>query len=332
MPWTYHRVLTARENPLGSPEEWLDPRHALNDTPLRDWMRGIGLSDAAIDVGYGLNVSFGGDAADVSALLMFFRAAFSTAQRKLAPRPQVGFTAQGGVQRIPEAMAAALGPALSLGKTVVAMHSANERATVRCADGSVYTARRIVCTLPFAVLRQVAIDPPLSGLQAQAVQTLPYQAMTQVYLGHKTEFWKADGYAASLFTDGVAGMVAAARNGEDPDEVTSFTAWAMGPNAHRLDALPPAEAGKLVIAEIEALRPAARGQLEFLGLKSWGTDPFALGGWAYFRPGQINAFAAVMGEAHGRIHFCGEHLGRTSRGMEAAFESAERAVEEIVDA
>jgi monoamine oxidase len=124
--------------------------------------------------------------------------------------------------------------------------------------------------------------------------------------------------------------VAAARNGADPEEVTSFTAWTLGPNASVLDALAPADAGRRVIAEIERIRPAARGQLEFLGIKSWGTDPFAQGGWAYFKPGQITRFGAAMGAPHGQIRFCGEHLGRVSRGMEGAMESGERVATEIL--
>ena len=154
--------------------------------------------------------------------------------------------------------------------------------------------------------------------------------MTQVYFAHKSNFWEVDGLKPSMFTDGVAGMVAAARNGEDPTEVTSFTAWAMGPNAQRLDALPPEQAADLVIQEIEAVRPAARGQLEFLGLQSWGTDPFAKGGWAYFHPGQVTRFGAAMDAPHGRIRFCGEHLSRANRGMEGAMESGERVAEEII--
>ena len=133
-----------------------------------------------------------------------------------------------------------------------------------------------------------------------------------------------------MYTDGVIGMVAAARNGDDPTEVTSFTAWAMGPNALKLDALPDAEIGKRVIAEIEAMRPAAKGQLEFVGLHSWGSDPYALGGWAYFRPGQITAIARDMGKPHERIRFCGEHLAASARGMEGAMESAELVVAEII--
>jgi len=332
MPWAYHRVLTARECPLESPGDWLDPQHLQHDVSLRDWMRGLRLSDAAIAMGYGLNVSFGDSAADVSALLMFFRAAFSIAQRKLAPPGIVGYTAKDGVQRIPEAMAAALDTEVALEKIVTAIAAQRDQLHIHCADGSEYLARDVICTLPFSVLRTIKIDPPLTGALAQAVTSLPYQPMTQIYLAHKSEFWNDDGYAPSLYTDGVLGMISAARNGEDPDEVTSFTAWAMGPNARYLDTLPKAQAGRLAIAELEALRPAAKGQLEFVDLHSWGTDPFARGGWAYFQPGQIAEFGANMGAAHGSLRFCGEHLARTSRGMEGAMESAEHVVAELLEA
>ena len=126
-------------------------------------------------------------------------------------------------------------------------------------------------------------------------------------------------------------MIAAARNGDNPTEVTSFTAWIMGSNARYLDTLPTEEAGKVIIQAIEAVRPSARGQLEFLGLKSWGADPFARGGWAYFRPGQITRFCKAMHLSHGKVHFCGEHLSIANRGMEGAMESGERAAQEIID-
>jgi monoamine oxidase len=229
-------------------------------------------------------------------------------------------------------MAAALEAQVELEKVVTSITAQRDELRVRCADGSEYLARDVICTLPFSVLRHIEIDPPLTGSFAQAVQQLPYQPMTQIYLAHKSEFWHDDGYAPSLYTDGVLGMVSAARNGEDPDEVTSFTAWAMGPNALRLDALPKADAGRLAIADLEALRPAAKGQLEFLDLHSWGTDPFARGGWAYFRPGQIAEFGASLDAAHGNLRFCGEHLARTSRGMEGAMESAEHVVTELLEA
>ena len=331
MPWAYHRLLTARENPLSDPGAWLNPDAAQYDVSAYEWLRKLGFDDESIELAYGMNVSFGEDAKGVSALLLFFRAAFSVAQRRFAPEGVIGYTARNGVARIPEAMADALAAPVELGRKVVAIESDETEATVHCEDDVRYRAKHVVCSLPFGVLRDIAIDPPLKGLQAVAVETLPAQPMTQAYFRHKSNFWEADGFTPSLFTNGVAGMVAAARNGEDPDEVTSFTAWTLGPNAAVLDAMSPEEAGKRIIAEIEAVRPAAKGQLEFLGMQSWGTDPYARGGWAYFRPGQIKRFAAVMGAVHGRIRFCGEHLGRVSRGMEGAMESGERVAGEILE-
>ena len=330
LPWTYHRVLTMRDNPLAGPEDWLRPEHADLDVSMRAWMHGLGLDDAVVRFGYGINTSFGLDADDVSALLLLFRGAFSKAQRKLAPGDSLGFTVENGVQRLPDAMAAALRGDILLGREVVAIRTGRDGAAVECADGSRFRAARVVCSLPFGVLRRIEIDPPLAGAQAEAVRELPAQPITQVYLAPRKPFWRSDGFAPSLFTDSLPGMLAAVRSADDPETVTHLTAWVMGRNAAELDRLEPDEAGRRVIAAIEQIRPAARGQLELIGLKSWGGDPYAAGAWAYFRPGQVRRFAAAMGASHGRVHFCGEHLAIASRGMEAAMETAERAAREAL--
>ena len=128
MPWNYHRVLTMRDNPLEEPGDWLESRHAALDISAHDWLRGLGLSERAIALAYGLNVSFGRDAHDVSALLLLFRGAFSKRQRALAPSASLGFTARHGVQRIPEGMAAALAGGVELDHAVVAIELEAESA------------------------------------------------------------------------------------------------------------------------------------------------------------------------------------------------------------
>jgi len=183
--------------------------------------------------------------------------------------------------------------------------------------------------LPKDLLRNIAIDPSLPARQAEAFARLPSQPLMQVYLAPKAKFWERDGYAPSLFTDSGAGMIAAARNRSNPTEVTSIACWITGDAAAALDRLPADAIGRAVIAEIERIRPAAAGALEFVALHSWGADPYAGGAWAYFRPGDVSRYAANLGAAHGRLHFCGEHLAVESRGMEGAMESGERAAAEI---
>lgn len=330
MPWTFRRALPMLENPLASPADWLDPRHANLDISMRDRMRGLGLDDATIDIGFSRNSTFGDDAADVSALLLLFRAAFSRAQRALAPKDTVGYTAENGVESIPAAMAGALRREVLIEHPVRAIECGKDDAVVHCDDGSRIRGRYVVCSAPFGALRSIAIHPPLTGRQAEAVARLRAQAITQVYLHPKTPFWEVDGYAPSLFTDSLPGMVAAARSGADPSEITHLAAWVTGRHAARLDAIGETEAGRQLIEAIAAVRPAARGQLEFIGLHSWGGDPWAGGAWAYFGPGEVTRYTHTMGNPHGRMHFCGEHLARASRGMEAAMESGERACKEVL--
>lgn len=350
MPWTFGRMLTARQNPLEEPRNWLDPDQAVHDVSMYEWMRGLGLNDRTIRLGYGMNVSYGEDAHDISALQLLFRAAFSRAQagssvpaadpagsESTPSRSAVtsstsarGYTAADGVQRIPESMAESMAHPVHYGRSARRIEDDGRQVTVRCEGGAEYRAAYAVCALPFTVLRDIAFDPPLDGRQREAVASLPSQAMTQLYFAHKSKFWEEDGIAPSLFTDTAAGMFSAIRNGSDPTEITGFSAWVMGRNAARLDALSLEEAGARVIREIEAVRPAARGQLEFIGRQCWGADPFARGAWAYFRPGQITRYAATMGAPHGRIRFCGEHLAVANRGMEGAMESGESAAMGII--
>jgi monoamine oxidase len=331
MPWNYHRTLAMRDNPLATPEDWLDQAHAPLDVSMHAWLRSLGLDDAAIEMSYGLNTSYGLDAHDVSALLMLFRGAFSKAQLARATETRTAYTARRGVQRIPEAMAGALSRPVELEQVVTRIAQTGERLRVSCRDGRVIFADHVVCAVPFAVLRNIEIDPPLTGRQAEAVAALPAQPVTQVYLGVKSPFWESDGYSPSLFTDTVAGMVGAARKPDDPDHITHLAAWIMGRNAARLDRLDDAETGRVVIETIERVRPAARGRLELIGVSAWGRDPYAAGAWAYFHPGQVTHLAAHMGGPHGRIYFCGEHLARTDRGMEGAMESAERAADALLN-
>lgn len=330
LPWAYHRVLTVRENPLAGPEHWLDPQYAHLDISAHDWLRQLGLTERAIELAYGINVSFGRDARDVSTLLLLFRGAFSKTQRVHAPKDSVGFTARDGVQRIPEAMAAALNREVALRHEAVAIVSGARSAEVRCRDGARFVGRHVIAAVPFSVLRGIDIDPPLTGAQAEAVAEMATQPLTQVYLVPKSPFWQEDGFAPSLFTNSAAGMVAAARSGDDGREVTSITAWVMGDAAASLDRLPSDAAGRVVIEAIEQIRPAARGQLDFLDLHSWGADAYARGAWAYYRPGEVQRFAGCADGAHGRVHFCGEHLAVANRGMEGAMETAERAVAEVL--
>ena len=107
--------------------------------------------------------------------------------------------------------------------------------------------------------------------------------------------------------------------------------YANGHVADRLDRLEPADATSLVLAELERIRPATRGQLQPVKVVSWQRDVHAGGVYAAWAPGHITAFANGMSLPDGRLHFAGEHTARLQRGMEGAMESGERVALEVLE-
>ncbi|MFQ5635262.1 MAG: flavin monoamine oxidase family protein, partial [Gammaproteobacteria bacterium] len=249
-----------------------------------------------------------------------------------APTGILGYTAKGGNQAIPEAMAGALRNEIHLNREVIGIRSGYDGAEVHCSDGTVYRADRVICSLPCAVLKRIGIDPLLTGMQARAVHTLMSQVVNQLHLIPRKPFWEDDGMAPNMFTDGLSDAVFAERKGDTPEDITSLTCWIHGHKAEWLDQIPKRDAVAAVIADLERQRPAAKGQLEVGAYKSWYRDPFASGDWAVWQPGQVTALAPHVATPHGRIHFCGEHTAVSNRGMEGAMESGERAALEVLQA
>lgn len=325
MPWQYAASLLASGNPLVPGKPWYAPENAVHDRPMADFLRERGASEAAIRLAYDTNTSYGTSARDVSALQLMFIDAWTGMQRRM--RPAAVYKAAGGNQRIPEAMAAGLGREVRTGTRAVALRQDATGVTVDCADGSRIRARAAVCALPFTALRKLAFEPALQGVQREAVAKLPYQQATQIALVARRPFWIEDGLSPSMWCDGLLARTFAHREGED---VVSILVTAYGNKASALDRLGREGAARRVIAEFEAVRPAARGLLKAVAWHSWGRDPDAGGSWAVFAPGTATRYLPAMLAPHGRLHFAGEHTALTARGMEGAMESGQRAALEAL--
>jgi monoamine oxidase len=332
MPWAYLPMLIGRANPLKTGDAWLAPENAALDIPLHEYLSQMGQSDQTIALAYNINPQWGNSSYDVSALMPLSAYAFSAMQRELAAGGKVmGYTAKGGNQAIPEAMAATLKTQVRLNQPVTGIRATKNAAEVHCADGTVYRADRIVCSVPFSVLKRIRIEPMLTGEQAIAVNTLQSQVINQVHIVPKKPFWEEDGMTPNMFSNSLCGMLLAEHKGENPEDITSLTAWIRGHKAAWMDQVDEQQAIAAVIADIEHLRPAAKGQLEVLAYKSWYRDPFSSGDWAIWQPGQISEFAAHVATPHGSLHFCGEHTAVSNRGMEGAMESGERVALEVMN-
>jgi monoamine oxidase len=184
--------------------------------------------------------------------------------------------------------------------------------------------------MPFSVLRSVALNADLPPPQRRAIDTLAYSNQVTGWLVAKRRYWEEDGLPPGLWSDGPAERIFSQPSRVQADPTISF--YLRGAHADAIRAMPRADAEAFLLDRLAKMRPSTKGALDFVRLHSWPDHRFTRGGYAYFRPGQINDFGAVMARPAGRLHFAGEHTAQLAPGMEGACESGERAALEILGA
>ena len=309
------------QNPLQKKTDWVKPDYEQWDIPLDEYLKTQGASAEALRLMNIYPASM--NSIDTASTLWALRNDLRSQNF-----PKNWLQIKGGNSRLPEKLAANLRSPIYLEKVVEAIDSQEQKVKVYCRDGSDFESDYVICTIPFSVLRQIEIKPSLSGQQQEAVNHLPYTRVTQVYLQVNQPFWEVDNYPLRMWTDTFLELIFPLKN--ELGQVTGLVCWANGNNADKLAALNSQQLDKTVKSKLQKMRPATKGNIKISRVITWGADPFSLGAYAYFAPGQIREFQSQMAKPWYRIYFAGEHTAPFSSGMESALESAERVVAEVV--
>jgi monoamine oxidase len=314
------------ENPFRGLDDWIEPAFAKYDIPTYDYLKSRGLNDAALRL---LEIGAFTDSIRLSSYLHDMRIwnwVMTGFEQQFAKAKHV----VGGNQRLPEAMAVTLKSEIRFARPVVRISTDARGVEVLCAGGERFTAERIICTVPFPVLRRIEIDPEPPALQREAIDTIPYLYAMQIYMVPKTPYWRNDGLPPGMWTDSPVEGIRALAHGEG-GTVSNIICDLTGRGAYRFSFMSDAEIGAFVLDEIARLRPAAKGQLEVAKIVNKPRERFAQGDWPYWKAGQVSRFARDFAKPHGRVHFAGDGTAILNRGAEAALESAERAALEVLN-
>jgi monoamine oxidase len=190
------------------------------------------------------------------------------------------------------------------------------------------TADRVVCALPFSVLGDVQISPPLSDAKQQAVSGLKLTPVTRTYLQFGSKTWEDRGldgygitdlemqntYSPTLTQGGTRGILAS---------------YAGGQNALDLAAMSERDRQSLVLGQMSTLLGSLSSGFEFGTSQIWQEEPYARGAYTYFQPGQMSTLLAMAQQPEGLIHFAGEHTSAWHGWMNGALESGNRVAAEI---
>ena len=108
---------------------------------------------------------------------------------------------RGGNDLLPAAMAAELAGRIRYGAEVTRIEQTASVATVTFVSGGVshtVAGQRVICTLPFTILRDIEIAPAVSAGKAEAIRNLYMGPVARVFVQTRTRLWERDklnGYA-----------------------------------------------------------------------------------------------------------------------------------------
>jgi len=317
-----HYVL--KDDPLHDLMDWLKPEfRPIDRMSLRQYLTQKGASAEALRL---IDVSVPGWDLDSNNALDFLRKNhYYFWEAKNGPYSVV----QGGSSTLTDAMAASLKRPVALNKIVTHMDVKAQSVTVTCADGSSYTARTCINTIPPPVLKDIAMSGPVPPAQREAWRAQRSDQGIQICMEFSSPFWEKDGLPANMWTDGPFEFFAHTPSRTDPRGILRW--YVNGAAVAPLNRLSNKALGERAVAELVRLRPAAAGVVKPGAIMNWSTYKFSKGHIAYFRPGDIERYADVMGQPAGAMYFAGEHNCRVSAGIEGACEAAENAVISVLE-
>jgi monoamine oxidase len=296
---------------------------------LADYLASQGASKEAISL-LGSGVFFGYGWSEVSALhrlLSDAGVAFASGG--------VALTLPGGMDQFATAFAQPLRERIYYGAPVTKIIQEPAKVRVVFRQGGAeqtLEADHLICSAPLPAVRKIEFTPALPAAKRQIFEKLEYLPVTRVYLQTRRRFWEEAGRGGGASTDLPAQTIS-----EQPFAQSVLTgprgvleSHMKGEQAARIAALDPDAQLAFAIENIEKAQPGLRQYVEGGTSYSWGNDPWAGGGYAWWKPGQLTEWLPELAKPEGRVHFAGEHTSALARTVEGALMSGARAASEVV--
>ena len=233
---------------------------------------------------------------------------------------------KGGTDLLPQAFARRLADKIHYGAQVVRLEQdANSARAVFVRNGNQQTiaADRILCTIPYSVLRNIELPASFSARKREVISKLDYASVSRVYLQTGQRFYEGKGLNGFTITNDAVEIWQPTWNQPGPRGI--LMTYNRPGMAEPIAAMKEPERISSALTQLEKIYPGLRENFEGGTTKCWVEDEFARGAWAFVGPRDFMAGSS----AEGRIHFAGEHLSPWSSWMQGALDSGLRAVKEI---
>ncbi len=232
----------------------------------------------------------------------------------------------GGSVRVAEAMAAALGERVVLGRPVRRIEQDGHAVRVMARDGSEYRGEVAVVTLPPTLAGRLEYDPPLPSWRDQLTQRMPAGSVIKAFAIYDQPFWRADGLNGQVASD--TGPVKVTVDTSPPSGTPGvLMGFIEGKDARTWARRGAAERREAVIGCFVRYFGQAAARPEQYVERDWMAEEFTRGCYgAHFAPGVWTSYGEAWRAPIGRIHWAGTECASAWNGyMEGAVRSGEAA-------
>lgn len=242
----------------------------------------------------------------------------------------------GGNDLIPRMLAKRLEGQVETGMELESIRQTTDSGyRVSLRSGSTSTERnyeQIVLTVPFTVLRQIEMAVDMPPIKQRAIAELGYGTATKLAIPFHDRIWRTRyGSTMTIYTDKeFQNAWESARYAPGPGAwVTDLRGGSAG---IALGSGSPYTHARRFIEDLEPIFPGITQVEHGTPIRTvWATEPYALGSYSCYLPGQWSTFGGAEGERVGNIWFAGEHCSIASQGyINGACETAEQVAKEIL--
>jgi monoamine oxidase len=237
---------------------------------------------------------------------------------------------RGGNDLLPHAMAEGLRENIRYGSVVVRIVQKETGVEVtykNAASHHVLVADRVICTLPFTVLRGIEVQPQWSANKAFAIQNLYMGPVARVYVQTKKRFWEADG--RNGFAEVDQPMEIWSPTYDQPGKRGIVMSYIYEDLAARYSSMKEDEQVQRSVDLFEQIHPGVKEHFEGSTTWSWLNHPYSKGAFLVTKPGQFRTVVPYVAPPEGRVHFAGEHTSPWPGWIQGALHSGLRTAREV---
>lgn len=221
-------------------------------------------------------------------------------------------------------------PIVALEQIVQTIEHHSNGVRVTTADGTVYSADAIVCTVPITQLKNNSIQfiPSLSAAKLAAIQKIGMDRGMKIILQFSERIWPSN--MSAVYGRGLIPIFWATSLGRSDEFI--LTGFVHGSNAEALAAMGEQGILNQALEELDVLFGEASDTYVQGLVYDWGNEPFIEGAYSYPTPDMGDAIEVLAQPVGNRLFFAGEasHTGGHTSTVHGAMETGLRAALEVI--